>query len=365
MTYPGTISSVRYGNKPRNKNTQKLYEGWFREQIYHYGVDVVYFRHNVAAFNTTSGNANFDYIFGEEPSKTYVLSANMVLFMESQGDSLLLNKFGIDIDGDMHAFILKEDFTEQFRDLVGKKLNMTDTKQLTGTIVSGIGNISADIIDEENGLDGTIIQNAEFFTSGIISGNFDGEFVRTPKAYNKQFYKSEYYTEQDVTANITGHWEGELDSELNGEVTGFIDFNLDYFSNNITSDADGGGPNWAISPKVGDFFRLDFNDDNHEEYEITSVKDRDLQADGINPLLQKYIWKMACVRRAPSHEEVIGVPGILNTDLTETGGSDREEFAKLYDDHKIEEISNEIFDYDIEPVDDIDSINSDDVYGGY
>ena len=74
----------------------------------------------------------------------------------------------------------------------------------------------------------------------------------------------------------------------------------------------------------------------------------------MNPLLGKYIWKCDCVRRDPSYEDV---EGETQEELLTTSKGEQNQWH--------EDVSNEIFDYDHEPVDDIDGVNSDSVYGDY
>ena len=79
-------------------------------------------------------------------------------------------------------------------------------------------------------------------------------------------------------------------------------------------------------------------------------------SDSSGMLLGTYIWKCAILRRTPSNENVIGNP--QEEPLTNT------ETLSAFDDH-IENTANDIFDYDIEVVDSIDGVNSDQVYGNY
>ena len=368
MPHKGTITNLRYLKRNRLQSAQQLQRGWLREQIHAYGCDAVYFRHNVEAFKSPSGSA-FDYVFGEQPSMGYWLSANVVTFMESMGDSVILQKWGIETDGDLEAYILMDDFTEQFRDLVGKEISTDFDLIVSGEVSGGIATIRGDVVDTANGLSGFLYQDVSGLTSGIVSGDFLGEYDRYEVPYHTMLYRSSKYVEQSVRGSLSGTWSGTLDLSGNGIISGAIQSNLLYNTTKAASDQDGGAaPHWNIAPKVGDFFRLDFNDDNHEEYEIRRVINRDLQADGLNPLLDKYVWRMSCVRRDPSYEEVIGVPGTLNPELSATGGRIEEEYTEPAVEHLtwIEDTSNDLFNYEIEsPEESVDGPSSDTVYGGY
>jgi hypothetical protein len=275
--------------------------------------------------------------------------------METMGDSVILQKFGIETDGDMDAFILIDDFTEQFRDSIGTAEFTTFTDLvLSGNIVSGAGILSAEIGNNE--ISGFTSAAVSGLPSGTVSGIYSGGFVRYPKKHHDLIYKADSYDNRRVDGVLSGTWSGTVDVSGTGSVSGLISGPLAY---NTEDPGKYGGPNWKIAPQAGDFFRLDFHDENHEEYEITRVEDRDLQADGLNHLLSKYVWKMTCVRRDPSYENVIGE--------SEVGGLAEEEFtrSKIEQNHFHETESDDVFDYNNEEVSEVDGIESDDIYGGY
>jgi len=360
--HPGTIKNLRYANRKLLDPEQQLQRNYFRELIHSYGVDTSYFRHNVDAYEVSG--VNFDYIYGEQPATSFWLSAHVVVYMESKGDIELLNKFGFETDGDMESFILIDDFTEQFRDLVGTTTSAIFSVPLYGNVTAGDGYISGTV--ENTILDGWVIDdNITEYSSGFVSGTFSEGFTRDPRLYNEYVYKSDSYDDRVVYGTLDGSWSGTLTSGLIGEISGTATGLLGYHIE--TSTVDGGGPNWMIAPKAGDFFRLDFVDENNEEYEITKVIDRNLQIDGLNPLLSKYIWQMTCVRRDASYEDVLGAQDNMDPSLDGLHGQKEEQYTtdKLENNEWIEEESNALFDYSEEIVDDYDGLNSDDVYGGY
>jgi hypothetical protein len=232
---------------------------------------------------------------------------------------------------------------------------------LSGNVSSGSGIIRGDVINSD--LSGYTSAEVSFGSSGDVSGIFTGTYTRYPKPHVDYFYKTEAYSERVVNGTLSGTYVGSLDGNLSGTLSGFAAGDLSYFVDTSTNDYE--GPNWKIAPKVGDFFRLDFHDDNHEEYEITELIDRNLQIDGINPLLQKYVWRMACVRRDPSYEDVIGTDGNLNPDIPGGGGEKEEEFTrnKFESNEWIEDASNDILDYSSTYID--GELNCDDIYGSY
>jgi hypothetical protein len=432
MAHPGTINEIRYLKRDTIKSEQQLQRGYYRELIHHYGVDATYFRHNVDAFQSVPLSAkNYDAVYGEQAYTAYWLSGSVIVLMESQGDVAILNKFGIETDGDFDAYILIDDFTEQFRDLVGTSTSDQFSTNLTADIFEGGNGLLSGTLSNThlNGwtsavldfssvgpfADSLIATSLESMISGVTSGSVSGTFsdtlvdtasatvyatlsaqnvvsgvlsgditsgytvsisgdysegfTRYPKLYHDQMYRPGAYTTRVVLGEVSGTYSGTLNSSLSGYLVGSATGTLGYYTE---ESRDGGGRDWLIAPKVGDFFRLDFysNDDledNREEYEITQVVDRNLQVDGLNVHLSKYVWQMACVRRDPSHEDVIGAIGNLD-DTLDGSGTNEEEFTRdLEEIHNdwIEEESNELFDYSEDIIDEYDGLNSDDVYGGY
>jgi len=115
--------------------------------------------------------------------------------------------------------------------------------------------------------------------------------------------------------------------------------------------SDGG---WDLSPQVGDFFRIAYNPENPEEYEIKKVLDRNLTDNGIlSQLMSKFLWKCEIARRHPSHETIVSTrqhEDIGSIPLLST---------------IIENNSNTIFDYATKNVSSKEVINTSEVYGGY
>tara|TARA_R110002020_G_scaffold148509_9_gene324375 strand:+ start:340 stop:1413 length:1074 start_codon:yes stop_codon:yes gene_type:complete len=347
------ITQIRYHREEDLEPQREIHRGYFREIIHQYGVDAVYFRKDLNFYESPSGST-VNYAYGEETTATYFLSAGIILYMEMEGDSILMNRFGIETDGDASCYILIEDFTEQFRDSIGTERLYIPDMQISGEIIAGSGVISADIIAP--GLTGTVSDTLYFnvdslSATGDVSAFVDLPFVRTPSVMNPFTKSSPAYVDQATSGTLSGDVFGTLDVSGNGTMSGNLSGSLIYRS----TPAEKAGPHWDISPQVGDFFRIQFHDGiNNEEYEISRISDKDLVTDGLNPLLDRYIWKMSVTRRDPSYEMVIG------DDSEEPWTQDKSEQSDF---HEIE--SDEIFDYDTESVDAVDGTNSDDIYGSY
>ena len=352
MTHPGTISSLRFLDRSRLHPEQELQKMWFREQIHSYGVDVAYFRHDADPSSDPSGFF-YDYTYGEKTTMSYWLSAHVVGFMTMENDNIMMTKFGLQTDGDASIFILKEDFTEQFRDLVGSPVLTSFYVNVAGSVTGFLATLSGDLVNPD--VSGYFLDQFSVL-SGAVSGTTSGTFVRYPKAVNPYVYKWEKYTERAVNGTLRGTFSGTVDESGAGTVSGAVSGNVWYY---VEDPGKNNEDNWRIAPQVGDFFRLNFDESNHEEYVITKVHDKDFTDDGMNKLLKRYVWKCGVVRRDPSFEEVVG----------EVGDDRKEEEWTTTEDERVngfnEADSNQVFEYDTERVDDIDGINSDQVYGGF
>jgi len=352
VAHPGTINNLRYLKRQLLVPEQTLQKNYFREVIHQYGVDATYYRHDSGFFETPSA-IHLNYTYGEDTTVSYWLSSPVVVYMQAIGDSILLNKFGIETDGDFSVYILKEDFTEQFRDLVGSPVQQLFSTTISADISGFSGIISGDIINDEiSGFTSALIEN---LIPGQYEQSFVGDFTRYPKRTNEYTYKSPSYTERNVNGSLSGSYTVNVDIGGVGTASGQVSGTLSYYNEEPGKN---NGPHWYIAPQVGDFFRLDFNEDNREEYEITRVYDKELTVEGMNQLLSKYIWKMDVVRRDPSYENVIG--GLSGNIEEEKTTADRSQFEEWH-----ETVSNEIFNYDERDVDSVDKQNSDSVYGGY
>lgn len=344
-----TIDKIRYLKRSNLESEQRIVKEWYRDLISSYGIDTTYFRKELDFYKTPSG-LMANYTYGESPTSTYYLSGSMVVYMEMMGDAFLLNKFGIETDGDAAVYFTIEDFTEQYRDQIGTITSANISTTITSTVSAYSGLISG-LIDTD-ALTGVTSANITFSTSGDVSGSFDNSINVALNPVNDDIKLPNYYAygERATTGTLNGTYSGTLDASGNGDVSGNVSGWIYYF----IPPAELAGPDFEIAPQVGDFFRIDFEPGNNEEYIITRIHDRNLQTDGLNPLIGKYIWRCDAVRRDPSYETVIG------DDQEEPDTRDDSFQNNLH-----ETVSNDIFNYETEDVDDVDGTDSDAVYGNY
>jgi hypothetical protein len=348
------IEQIHYLNNAKLKPEQTMQENYLREIIRQFGINVTYFRHDAAFYETPTSN-HLDFTYGEDTTMTFNVKAPTRLFMEVQTDSVLMNRMGIETNSDADCYITIADFTEQFRDMVGKPMFTNVSVHATGEIVNGRGVIRGDI---DNGcISGFVEEEINvIFDDGVTGEVVDAPFQRHAKKYNPFTNSSGEYADRVVHGGLSGTWSGILDENGNGTVEAILTGELFYY---IGEDVRN-GPKWGIAPQVGDFFRLEFdtNSGNNEEYVITQLESRNLQSDGISPLMGSYVWKISVKRRDPSHEIVIG-------DCEDAQEEEQWTVDKLRVGDLNELMSDEIFDYEDTEINTIDGVKSDNIYGGY
>ena len=343
------ISEIRYLRQANIQGEQLLQKGWFRELIQQYGVDIEYYRQVTDFFSPSAVQHKANWTYGEDTTAVYEISAAMVALVKIDADNMMLRKFGIETTTNAELYMMKEDFTEEFRDLIGTPTSANFSTTVSGIISGFSGYLAGNLINSElSGMTSAYVE----VPSGSISGAFSSSFTRYPVPVNYMLKKTDEFRTRAVYGSVSGAVSGTIDLSGNGILSGDVSGNLRYFTEIPLT----GAPNWKIAPQVGDFFRLkEFDTDipNLLEFEITAVLDRDLAPNGVNPLLRRYLWKCSIVRRTPSQQTVSGT---LQKEATTPSYLDENTW------HQLE--SDSTFDYNNE-VDSTDKANVDNVYGGY
>ena len=353
-----TITELRYLKGTNVQNEQKLYAEYFRDLIHSYGVDVTYFRKDMRYFDVPSGLCNYTY--GEDTTATYYLSAPMVVFIEVTNDSFVLNNMGIETHMDITFNMTVNDFNEQFRDILGQLTSghvySTINCSLSGFTGDALGTFN--ISGEFAGLSGFTSAYIDLSSSpsGVVSMSYDASVMPLYKPVNPLIKLVHFYNygyQKTATGNLTGTLNGQISEYGDGYVSGIVEGDVAYFKSPVANH----GPGWDynIAPQVGDFYRISFSPENHEEYEVTEVNDRRLTSDSQNILMGKFIWRCTSARRDPGKEDVLGIEE-----------QEEQTTDKLEENQWAESVSDRIFDYSKNPVDSIDNQeNEDKVYGGY
>ncbi len=353
------IEKLSYLKSKNFRSEQNLQGSWLREIIHSFGIDTTYLRKDIDFYESPSGTMS-NYTYGESSTSTYFLSADMRVYFFAENDSFIFNGLGIQNDGSHKVYFMINDFYEQFRDQIGTiTTGEFQDISLYADISAGSGYLSGNL--SANEFDAMTSGYIDFMgTTGEVSGYYTRPITAKYKAVNQLIYHPRYYKYDDryISGEAFGTFSGFIDTSGNGSLVGTASSELLY----ITGPAENTGPNWNIAPQVGDFFRIDFQNDNlpgyigqnHEEYEISQINDRNLLDSETNPLLGTYVWVCDVVRRDPSYEDVI-TP------------EQEEEHTTSKSEQNIwhENISNSIFDYGTTDADSHDTVGMDDVYGSY
>lgn len=241
MAYPGTIDNIRYLKRDTLTPITQIHNGYFREIIANYGIDCTYFRNDANFFESPSARY-LNLTYGEDSTMSYWLSAEMVVFMNVHADSIMMNRFGLETDSDADIYILKDDFTEQFRDKIGGVEEATISTTISSVISAYTGTIWGNIVNTS--ISGYTSGTVTFATSGAVSGVYTGTFIRNPKKYNDYIYKIGSYITREVNGSLSGNYTGTLDLSGNGSLSGNIAGSLWYYTE--ASDNKNTAQNWGI-----------------------------------------------------------------------------------------------------------------------
>jgi hypothetical protein len=371
-----TIKNIRFLKQKNLEGEQLIQKGLYRETIIQNGIDVTYFRKELDFYHD-GGGIDANHIYGESPNAKYKHSEDIIVFMTITADNALLQTFGIETSVTAEIFMMKEDFVEAFRDKVGKELSVDISVPVSVTVRNYEGTLEANFTSDK--LKGSIELSMDQYFNGDESGEQTIPVTvapfRTAEPHNHMLAVSTAYTEREITGEFAGDLTGTLSPLGSGILTGTLSATLSYFSED---DSDNKTDFWGIAPQVGDFIRfIEFghNDGNFEEYEITQINDKDLASSGLNPLLDKYLWRCNIVRRTPSHEDIAvraedenGNPLGEDSDPTYVDFPEEEKYTQNNTElHELlqNEESDNVFEYTENDVDKIDKKESDDVYGGF
>ena len=94
----GFTDDLRYLNTDRTRQERELYAQYFIEQTNQFGIEVDYIVNNYQL-------SAHDMMYGEHTTKDFDDPVKMVMYVIFNDDSIILNQFGIESQGDITAFI--------------------------------------------------------------------------------------------------------------------------------------------------------------------------------------------------------------------------------------------------------------------
>jgi len=98
---------IRFLDTDRTKQERELYSSYFEEEIDKYGIEVEYIQNQYEL-------SSHDAIYGEHTIKKFADPQKMIMFVIFNDDSIILNQYGIESQGDITAFIHISSFFDTF-----------------------------------------------------------------------------------------------------------------------------------------------------------------------------------------------------------------------------------------------------------
>ena len=320
---------LRYLKRNNLKEEAKIVAGYYRDIIRSYGLDVNYYVHNTFEFEGFKGivdqNTKLRYAYGYDVKPDYNISAEMLAYMEVDGDVLALNNMGLVPNSDVNFYFDKIDFACALASKLGQykeckidqtkvvcevpnpddtcafpyKLDLGDCENFFCEMLSGKMDVVVD--GYEYDVEKTVVCNPYEHTELVDM------FPQNPdlyKAFMHRYQNNEFleialfltFTVSKVLVGFDAAGSKVFKNVLHGHTHGGVLF---YDLSKVGKYMD------LIHPEVGDIVTIDFPDENNrEQYEITQAFDKQLTQDGISPLLHTYIWKCRARRYINQYEKM-------------------------------------------------------------
>jgi len=343
------VNVLRYLSKESVSASQNIFEEYYRDLISSYGIRVKYCRQD-ATFPNDLRDAYSDLIYGEN-IPTYNTSAELPLYVESLADAFILGKYGITPDSSYRMFCTIKDFEFAFCGLAQQQVVST-TIPFNISVSAYSGVVSALYNSPDTFLSGVISGTIIPSASGVVSGmalsqyhNYSDDILVNPDIALPNAWDYVKTTFSSFHGPYAGFLNASGTGSVSGTLSGIVVYKrLGAFETNKYQ---------TIAPLPDDFFEIPFSDDNKEQYTITNVIDRDLMPNGINPLLQKYIFACEIVRRTYSQEA-----GLLSGETK--NNLDLVDIEKQTEEY----LSDKLFNYNLQAAG-VDAAKSSRIYGDF
>mgnify|MGYP001228570681 CR=1 FL=1 len=329
-------TNVKFLRKNGLKQERKLFENYFHDLIQNYGLDTVYYRHDIKfpeKLDLTSNLSGLEnLIYGESMDKSFYLSGDIPVYIDVQTDIFELNKFGIQPQENLDIYFSVNDFNTRFSSQLGERKEYKEIINFSGTMpgtawqASGISYTipftasTRDYDDEystvrlENDPNEDSEYNLDLYKGAGLIGSISTTTVSASGNYQINSFTVNFDTTKGLKIPINPHIASSDYYKISGGsytagAFGSITVGTSSYSGSAVVGAlyyvqtPPNVYNRNIQPNVGDFFRLSFKQ-RSQDYEITNIVDRTITPDGINPLLGKYVWKCNAVRRIEDHETI-------------------------------------------------------------
>ena len=103
----GFTEDLRFLDTDHTKQERDVFSHYFEEQVEQYGIQIEYIRNEYEL-------SSHDPMYGEHTIKNFADPRSMVMYIVFNDDSIILNQFGIESQGDITAFFTISSFFDEF-----------------------------------------------------------------------------------------------------------------------------------------------------------------------------------------------------------------------------------------------------------
>jgi hypothetical protein len=343
------VNVLKYLRADSVSAAQSFHLEYYKDLISSYGVTAKYLRQDSTFPNDL--REQYSNLIYDENYSSYNTSAELPIYLEATADAFIMSKYGIEPDQHYRMFCTIKDFEFAFASLAQQQVVST-TVPFNISVSAYSGVVSALYNSPDTFLSGVISGTIIPSASGIVSGvalsqyhNYSDDILVNPMIALPNAWDYVKATFSSFHGPYAGFLNASGTGSVSGTLSGIVVYKrLGAFEPNKYQN---------ITPLPDDFFEIPFSDDNKEQYTITNVIDRDLMPNGINPLLQKYIFACEIVRRTYSQET-----GLLSGETK--NNSDMIDIEKQTEEY----LSDKLFDYNLQAAG-VDAAKSDRIYGSF
>jgi hypothetical protein len=288
---------LRYAKLDSVKEERSYLNTVYQELIRFYGYDTTYYRRDT---DYTSEDESEMMIYGYKSDPRYSKHTNIRTLVKFNDYTFILNGEGFVPSDKLQMYFGINEFATSFIDDIGA-FNNFKVQETTGYAIERRGTITVPFSSE--------VYSGELLVyvkpNQIVKQTEDFEIKNSSipcysVAYNPYLYKSlsTDYRNGYFASNINVDYDSTHGRKIWYKVYGDVLYSNFFQNEKVLNE---------IHPNPGDIVEIDFHtqDGVKEQYEITEVVSRKpLDADGISPLVGKYVYLCNAVRRIAQHEEV-------------------------------------------------------------
>lgn len=284
---------LRYAKLDSVKEERALMNNYYNDLIRHYGYDVTYWRRDADFMTDTTSEA----VYGYKNDPKYAAKTGVRAFVEFNDYNFILNGEGFVPSDKVTMYFGINEFAVSFVDDVGcfanypvdasegyaLKRNGTITVPFSSKVMSGTVVVELPDGGTEFSNLQTVIRNASVPCYSVAFNPFIYRSFSTD-------YRDGYYSANVLVDCTVGG------SRVKYRIHGDVLYSNFFENEKVLTE---------IHPNPGDVVEIDYHTDDcaREQYEITEVLSRKpTNADGLSPLVGRYVYRCAAVRRIAAGE---------------------------------------------------------------